>query len=178
MMKMASNILWLSPTHFVSNIRHQHRCNHFWHYTFDTAPNEKNRPGLMVLLVLNLNFMLLYIKLSQFQLSRLWNIEYVKHRMLAFLSEPSFLKFRLSKSFSLLFQKSDSFQIRNPQKVKFKKLEKTHPQLQKLLLFTFCLMRLTPFRYDFNRERFLSLGGARASLETDPYFYPLSTKGF
>ena len=89
-----------------------------------------------------------------------------------------FLKFRLSKSFSLLFQKSDSFQIRNPQKVKFKKLEKTHPQLQKLLLFTFCLMRLTPFRYDFNRERFLSLGGARASLETDPYFYPLSTKGF
>ena len=90
----------------------------------------------------------------------------------------AFLKFRLSKSFSLLFQKSDSFQIRNPQKVKFKKLEKTHPQLQKLLLFTFCLMRLTPFRYDFNRERFLSLGGARASLETDPYFYPLSTKGF
>ena len=74
----------------------------------------------MVLLVSNLNFMLLYIKLSQFQLSRLWNIEYVKRRMLAFLSVPSFLKFRLSKSFSLLFQKSDSFQIRNPQKVKFK----------------------------------------------------------
>ena len=84
--------------------------------------------------------------------------------MLAFLSVPSFLKFRLSKSFSLLFQKSDSFQIRNPQKVKFKIQKKTHPQLQKLLLFTFCLMRLTPFRYDFNRERFfISRRGALRS---------------
>ena len=39
-------------------------------------------------------------------------------------------------------------------------------------------MRLTPFRYDFNRERFFYLSAGRASLETDPDFYPLSTKGF
>ena len=49
MAKTVTNILKLSPTHFVSNIRHQHRCSRFGRWIPDFNFNEIKINGSPVL---------------------------------------------------------------------------------------------------------------------------------